>query len=175
MAEINLKAVEAKAQELGNDLEAVKKAIKSLQSKKSRLGKQKFRKDYDEQMLKVLADERLLVEVRQLLDPKEKFVTQYEQADVDMLDYDETVKAIKSIQSKKCLCQDATENIEDNVEYQNACRIEKMLQEHRKMLKPTEDCYVRKTDILTVIDTMKLAGNPELDRYVEMLEKLMEQ
>lgn len=172
---IELKAVEEKAAELNYDLEAVKKEIKSVQSAKCRLGKQKSRKDYDAKMLEVLAKERLLVEVRQLLDPKEKPVTHYEQADVDMLDYDEVVKALRSIQSKKTLSKYISEEPGDNDEYRNACRIEEMLKERRDILQPVDNEHIRKTDLQTVIDTIEQTGNKtiKVETVLELLKNLM--
>ena len=56
----------------------------------------------------------------------------YEQTDVDELDYDETIKAIRSIQSKKTLTKWLTTVENDNDEYRKACKIEKMLIERRE-------------------------------------------
>ena len=98
----NLKKVEEKANEL-KTVENVAKELKRIQSIKCRLKKQKGKLTYEAEMTEVIKQEQLLKEVRQLLDPKEKPVTMYEQADVDKLDYDETIKAIRSIQSKKTL------------------------------------------------------------------------
>lgn len=170
---INLKEVEKKAQELDNDLLKVSKELKRIQSVKCRLKKMKGRSDYEAQMKNVLAEEQLLKEVRQLLDPKEKPVTMYEQEDIDKLDYDETIKAIRSIQSKKTLSRWLTTEDGNNDEYKNACRIEKMLLEHKVTVKPVEDAYVRKSDLMTVIETIESSGNISQDRILEMLKSLM--
>lgn len=168
----NLKEIEKIANEYDNDLLKVKKALKSLQSKKCNLQKQKFKSSYEKEMKEVLMKEQILKEVRSLLDPKEKFVTQYEQEDVDRLDFEETMKAIKTIQSKKFHTRYLTEIPEDNDEFRNACRIEQMLIEHKNKIKPVEDTYVRKTDLVTIIDTIK---NQELsqERIIELLESLL--
>lgn len=168
-----LKKVEAKANELNNDLFEVAKELKRIQSVKCRLKKMKGRSDYNQQMLDVLAEEQLLKEVRQLLDPKEKPVTMYTQEDVDQLDYDETVKAIRSIQSKKTLSRWLTDVEGDNDEFRNACKIEEMLIERRNNTKPVDNEYVRKTDVQTIIDTIESSGKLSQAKVVELLKSLL--
>lgn len=102
MTKTNLKEVEKVAVELGS-VEAVAKELKRVQSIKCRLKKQKGKATYETEMTEAIKQEQILKEARQLLDPKEKPVTMYSKEDVDLLDYDETIKAIRSIQSKKTL------------------------------------------------------------------------
>lgn len=168
----NLKEIEKIARELGS-VEAVAKELKRVQSIKCRLKKQKGKSTYEEEMTKVLGYEQALKEARQLLDPKEKPVTMYEQADVDQLDYDETIKAIRSIQSKKTLTKWLTGIEGDNDEYRNACRIEKMLIARRESIKPVDNEYVRKTDLQTIIDTIESSGDLSQEKIVELLKSLM--
>ena len=168
----NMKEIEKVAQELGS-VEAVAKELKRVQSIKCRLKKQKGKASYEEEMTKVLGYEQVLKEARQLLDPKEKPVTMYEQDDVDQLDYDETIKAIRSIQSKKTLTKWLTGVEGDNDEYRNACRIEKMLIERRESIKPVDNEYVRKTDLQTIIDTIESSGDLSQAKIVELLKGLM--
>lgn len=169
----NLKEIEKVALEFNNDLALVKKELRRIQSAKCRLGKQKGRKNYDQEMSEFLKQERVLVEVRNLLDPKEKTVTTFEQDDVDRLDYDETIKAIRSIQSKKTLTRWLTPNDGDNDEYREACRIEEMLKKHRDNIKPIDETTVRKTDLVTIIDTIESSGNLSQERIVELLKSLL--
>ena len=169
---VDLKKVEEKAKEL-KTLENVARELKRIQSIKCRLKKQKGRSDYAEVMAETLAAEQLLKEVRQLLDPKEKPVTQYTQEDVDQLDYDETVKAIRSIQSKKTLTRWLTTIEGDNDEFRNAVRIEKMLIERREKIKPVDENSVRKTEIQTIIDTIESSGKLSQEKVVELLKKLI--
>lgn len=169
----NLKAIEAKAKELNNDVLKVASELKRIQSIKCRLKKQKGRADYENEMRNVLAEEQLLKEVRALLEPREKPVTQYEQADVDKLDYDETVKAIRSIQSKKTLSRWLTDVECDNDEYRNAVRIEAMLLEHKKTVQPVDEAYIRKSDLVTIIDTIESSGNVSTERVLELLNSLL--
>lgn len=168
----SLKKVEAKAKELGT-VEAVAKELKRIQSIKCRLKKQKGKSTYEQEMQEVLKQEQILKEARQLLDPKEKPVTQYEQADIDQLDYDETIKAIRSIQSKKTLSRWLTTTEGDNDEFRNAVRIEKMLIARREIIKPVDENNVRKTEIQTIIDTIEESGELSQEKILELLKKLV--
>lgn len=156
------------------NVEEVKKAIRSLQSRKSRLRKQKSREDYEELMTEILQEEQTLKEVRDYFEPKTIPVPEMTKNDIELLDYDETLKAIKSIQSKKCNVQHATENINDNVEYQKACQIESWLLEHKQNIKPIEETVVRKSEINDLIDHLQ---NQEVkistDYVISLLENLI--
>ena len=172
MTKTNLKEGETKAKELGT-VEAVSKQLKRIQSVKCRLKKQKGKSSYEQEMNEVLREEQLLKEARQLLDPKEKPVTMYEQEDVDSLDYDETIKAIRSIQSKKTLTRWLTTVEGDNDEFKNAEKIEKMLIERRKQIKPVDENNVRKTEVQTIIDTIESSGKLSQEKILELLKKLV--
>ena len=169
----NLKEIEKVAEKFGNDVEALAKELKRVQSLKCRLKKQKGKKSYEDEMTEVVKYEQVLKEARQLLDPKEKPVTMYSQADVDQLDYDETIKAIRSIQSKKTLTKWLTDVEGDNDEYRKAVEIEKMLVERRESIKPVDNEYVRKTDLQTIIDTIEESGKLSQAKIVELLKGLM--
>ena len=169
----NLKAIEVKAAELGHDMETVKRELKRVASVKCRLLKQKGRPDYEEVLKSVLEEEQVLKEVRTYLTGSKKTVTTFEKEDVDQLTYDETVKALKSIQSKKSLTRWLTTVEGDNDEFRGACKIEEMLKEHIKNVKPIEDNTVRKSDIQNVIDTIESTGNISTERILEMLKALV--
>ena len=169
----NLKEVEKVANQFNNDVLEIGKELKRVQSIKCRLKKQKGKSTYEEEMKNILSYEQVLKEARQLIDPKEKPVTMYTQEDVDQLDYDETVKAIRSIQSKKTLTRWLTTEEGNNDEYRNACRIEKMLIERRNNIKPVDSEYIRKTDLQTIIDTIEESGNLSQEKIVELLKGLM--
>lgn len=172
----NLKEIEKVANEYGNDLAKVKKAIKAVQSARCILKKNKFTANYDEKMNELLRRQQVLCEVRSMLEPKKKTVTTFEQSDVDKLDYDETVKALRSIQSKKT----HTKYLESNAggepgandEYRAACKIEQMLLEHKAKLQPVEATAVRKTDVAAVIDEIE-NQNLSQERIAELLKKLL--
>lgn len=169
----NLKEVEKVANQFNNDVLELAKELKRVQSIKCRLKKQKGKSTYEEDMRQVLSYEQVLKEARQLVDPKEKPVTMYTQEDVDQLDYDETVKAIRSIQSKKTLSRWLTDVEGDNDEFRKACEIEKMLVERRNQIKPVDNEYIRKTDLQTIIDTIEESGNLSQEKIVELLKSLM--
>ena len=170
----NLKNVEKIAKEFNNDVLEIAKELKRVQSIKCRLKKQKGKSTYEDEMREVLSYEQILKEARQLLDPKDKPVTRYEQSDVDQIeDYDELEKAIRTIQSKKTLSKWLTPIEGDNDEYRNACRIEKMLIERRSQIKPIDDKFVRKTDLQTIIDTIESSGTLTQEKIVELLKGLL--
>lgn len=173
MTTTNLKSVQETAEKFNNDVLEIGKELKRVQSIKCRLKKMSGRKDYDEKMTETLKYEQVLKQARQLLDPKEKPVTMYEQSDVDQLDYDETIKAIRSIQSKKTLSKFLTEVPGDNDEYRNACRIEKMLIERRNSIKPVDNEYIRKTDLQTIIDTIDETSDITVEKIRQLLDSLM--
>lgn len=162
-----------KANELGNDMEVVKRELKRVASVKCRLLKQKGRPDYEEAMESVLKEEQLLKEVRTYLTGTKKTVTTFNQEDVDQLTYDETVKALRSIQSKKSLTRWLTTTEGDNDEFRSACKVEEMLKEHMKSVKPIEDNTVRKSDIQSVIDTIESTGTISTEKILEMLKELV--
>lgn len=170
---INVKEVELKAVELGQDMETLKRELKRVASVKCRLLKQKGRPDYEMALEEVLKEEQLLKEVRTYLTGSKKTVTTFEQEDVDQLTYDETVKALKSIQSKKSLTRWLTTEEGDNDEFRGACKIEEMLKEHLKMVKPIEDNTVRKSEIQSVIDTIETTGDISREKILEMLRDLV--
>lgn len=171
--EKTLKAVSETAKKFEADLLGLSKELKRVQSIKCRLAKQKGKSTYAQEMTDCLAYEQVLKEARQLLDPKEKPVTHYEQADVDQLDYDETIKAIKSIQSKKTLSRWLTVDEGDNDEFRQAVKIEQMLLEHKTKIAPVDETYVRKTDIQTIIDTLESSGELTQAQVIELLKGLV--
>ena len=173
MMKTNLKDVEKIAENFCNDVEAIKKELKRVQSIKCRLKKQRGRKTFEEEMTEVIKYEQILKDAKQLLEPKEKPVTKYTQDDVDKLDYDETIKAIRSIQSKKTLSRWLTDVAGDNDEYRNACAIESMLIARRESIKPVDNDYIRKSDLQTIIDTIESSGDLSLERIVEILKSLL--
>lgn len=169
----NLKEVEKISVKFDNDVEKISKELKRIQSVKCRLKKQKGKSSYEKEMTETLRYEQVLKEARQLLEPREKSVTMYEQTDVDELDYDETIKAIRSIQSKKTLTKWLTTVENDNDEYRKACKIEKMLIERRESTKPTDNEHVRKTELQTIVDTIESSGQLSQEKILELLKSLI--
>lgn len=171
---VNLKDVEAMAIKFNNDVELVQKEIKRVQSIKCRLKKQKGKKSYEKDMTDTLKYEQILKEAKNLLDPKEKPVTMFEKSDVEKLDYDQTIKAIRSIQSKKTLTKWLNDRENDNDEYRNACKIEKMLLEHKKNIQPVDEQYVRKTEVQKIIETIQESGELSQEKILELLKTIIE-
>lgn len=163
--------VEMKAVELNNDMNEVKRELKRIASIKSRLKRQRGKASYEEEMNKALQYEELLKEVRSMLSGNsKKFVTQYTLEDVQELSYDETIRAIKSIQSKKSLTKWLTSTEGDNDEYRNACRVEEMLRAHKEILQSSTVGVISKSDIQSIIDN---SGSLSKDEIVEMLKNLL--
>ena len=164
----NIKVV---VEQYNGNVEEINKKIRSLQSVKSRLKKQKSREDYNVQMNKVLAEEQLLKEARDYLLPKKVTVTTMSEQDIEKLTYDETVRAIKSIQSKKCLVQ-----FDDKAEYELACKIEEQLKAHREVVKEHAPTLVKKSKINDLIHHLE-SQQQELDKdyVVNLLKKLVDE
>lgn len=172
MSTINLKNVEAKARELNYDAELVRKAIRRVQSMKCNLLKQTGRPDYEIKMRATLDEEQLLKQVRALIEPKEVTVTTMSQSDVDKLDFDQTVKAIKSIQSKKTHTRWLTDVEGDNDEFRRACAIEEMLLKHKEEVKPVEDAYIRKSELQAIINVIEATPDITRETVLELLNSL---
>jgi len=168
----NLKDVEKVVLQFDSSVEKIALELRKIQSQKCRLKKQKCRKDYNDEMLKLLAQEQILKESRQYLEPKEKFVTSFTAEDIKILDYDQTIKAIKSIQSKKCNSQFLTADINTNQEYQDACKIESMLLEHKLEVKPIDDNSIRKTQVDTIITELESLENISKEYVLNLLKNL---
>lgn len=165
---IDMKKVEKVMAELNGDITTVKRELKRLQSIKCRLKKQKTRADYQIRMTECLQREQLVKECRRILEPKKVSVPDMTQSDINDLDFEATMKAIKSIQSKKCLSQG------DEAEYQKACQVEKMLLEHKKQIKPVDETSIKKSELKAVIESIKILDTTvKRDTIIEMLEKLM--
>ena len=169
----SLKQIEKITVKFENNELLIQKELKRIQSVKCRLKKQKGKSTYEKEMTETLKYEQILKEAKNLLNPKEKPVTMYDQKDVYQLDYDETIKAIRSIQSKKTLSKWLTDIEGDNDEYRKACEIEKMLIERRNNIKPVDNEYIRKTDLQTIIDTIESSGSLSQEKIVELLKKLV--
>ena len=149
-------------------LEQIKKELKRLASVKCRLNKQKGKKTYQEEMDKVLEQEKVLKDLRDTLVQPKKTVTTLTYEDIQELSYEEVQRAIKSIQSKKSNTKWLTPIEGDNDEYREACRIESMLNDRRSELQPTSVTIKNKlSDILEISDTLSK------EDLVELLKELL--
>lgn len=161
------KVIEVK-ESFNNDIVLVKRELKRLQSVKCRLKKQKSRADYQTKMTEVVQQEQIMKEVRQLLEPKKVAVPDFTKADVERLNFEDTMKAIKSIQSKKCLSQN------NETEYKKACEVESMLLAHKQEVKPADETSVKKSEIQAILENLKSLTAEEAGKVaVEQLEKLL--
>lgn len=155
-------------------VEAVKTELKRVQSVKCRLKKQKALPDYEAKMKETVSYEQALKEVRDFMEPKRVTYTTMDAEQISYLTYDETIRAIKSVQSKKCNAQYLTDDINTNVEYQDALKLEQMLLEHKKLVKPVEDTVVKKSQIVDIIETLEnLEETISKDYVVGLLKGLL--
>jgi hypothetical protein len=158
-----------------SSVDEVKNELKRVQSIKCRLKKEKARKDYEVKMTEVVSYEQVLKEVRDYFEPKGTPVTMMTENEISKLNFDETMKAIKSIQSKKCNSQYMTDDIKTNKEYQDACKIEEMLLAHKKEVKPIEETVVKKSDIQNLINHFETLEKKIDKKYViEQLQRILE-
>ncbi|MNB86370.1 hypothetical protein D3C75_333120 [compost metagenome] len=152
----------------------VKAELKRIQSVKCRLKKQKSLPGYEQKMTETVAMEQALKEVREMFEPKTLTFTNMTAEQIAELNYDETIRAIKSVQSKKCNTQYLTDNIETNVEYQAAVKQEQLLLEHKKNVKPIEDTVVKKSSINDLIDLFEnMDEKIDRDYVLEQLKGLL--
>lgn len=152
-----------------SQLEMIKKELKRVASVKCRLNKQKGRSTYAEDMKKVLEEEEKLKALRDTLIQPKKTVTTYTYEDIQQLSYEDTLKAIKSIQSKKSNTKWLTPIEGDNDEFRNACKIEEMLNEHKSQLQPTT--VTLKAKITEVLDNSDGLSKEEL---IELLRSTID-
>ena len=153
------------------DLDLVKKELKNIQSIKCRFKKMKDSENYEDRMTEILKTEQTLKEIKNFLSPNKKFVTEYDENDIKNLNYDETQKAIKSIQSKKCLSQ----NYSDKSEYEMALKIEQMLIDHRNQIKPIDEYSIKKSEIQDLIEHIEtLDKKISKDYIIKQLQTLID-
>lgn len=162
--------IEMKAQELNNDINEVKRELKRIASVKSRLKRQRGKSTYEVEMNEVLQYEELLKDVRSFISGETKSVPQYTEEDIKILSYDETIRAIKSIQSKKSLTKWLTSVEGDNDEYRNACRVEQLLRAHKDTLQPESSTSLSKSTISGILDRSDSMTKEEL---IEELRALL--
>jgi hypothetical protein len=154
-----------------DNLEKAKKELRNIQTIKCRFRKMKSRSDYDKKMAEILQYEQSVKELVNFFEPKKTFVTQMTAEDIANLNFDETLKAIKSIQSKKC----NTQYDDDKTDYNKACEIEKMLLEHKETVKPIEETVVKKSTIQNLINHLEVVENEAVTKeyVIELLQKIM--
>lgn len=173
MSKINLTAVAEKAAEFNHDINDLNKELKRVASVKCRLKKMKNRPGYEAEMTEVVKEEQLLKEAKDYITPRKVTTTTMTSADIALLNHDETIKAIKSIQSKKCNEQYLTADPMENPEYVKALEIEKLLLEHKKLVKPIEDTVVKKSTVNDLLNEVENLENVSKEWLAEQLKKLL--
>lgn len=180
----NMTAIVTKSEELNNDLSLVQKEIKRIASVKCRLKKMPGRKTYNEEMTKILQEEQLLKSVRDYLAGPKKNINNVTPEDVENMDYDEVCKAIRSIQSKKTHTKWAEDCEKDEKgiyipgsgpSYKEACRIEAMLIERRKELKPIDAEHIRKSDLLALLENIELASDMDVETCIQRIKDFIKE
>lgn len=154
------------------DTISIIKELRKVQSQKSRLKKNKFKSNYTIEMSNLLLKEEDLKQVRELLSPKAKNTTEFTLKDIEILDYNETIKCLNNIHSKKSLSRWLSEKECENDEYRNACKIEQMLLNHKKEIQPINEQNIRKTSLEKVIKQIQ-ENKLSNQKIIEMLENLL--
>ena len=158
-----------------NDLVTLTSEIRRIQSVKCRIKKQRGHKDFTSMMTEILKYEEVLKQARNVLDPKTKTVPNMSETDISQLDYDQVVRALRSIQSKKSLTRWLTDCEGDNEEFRNAVTIEKLLLNRKKEVKPIEtDLYIRVTDLQEVIEAIETSSELSVTTILQMLNSLVD-
>ena len=173
MKNLNLKEIEKLCESFNNDLSEIEKNLKRVQCAKSRLLPQKGRPDYEQVLNEILGEEQMLKEAKRLLKPKKKTCMELTKNDIEMMTFDEVKDARNAIASQMSRTRWLTTIEGDNDKFRQATKIDEMLIERLKVVKPIEDTVVRKSDIQLVIDTIKASGNLSNERIIEMLEGLI--
>jgi len=147
--------------------------LKKVQSQKCRLKKQVSKTGIKDKIQNLLVYEDLLKQSRNVLRPKDKNVTDFDKDDIKKLDYDQTIRAIRSIQSKKTLTKYLGKVPGQNEEYKKACQIEKWLKDHRETLSPISETVVRKTDVKKILEVIETSDELSKEQITELLNKLI--
>lgn len=153
-------------------IDEIKMELRKVQSRKCRLEKQKERPDYDDKIVEVLKEEQWLKQLRQSLQPAKLTVTTMTQQDISKLTYDETKRAIKSIQSKKCL----TQHSPDKSDFNEACKIEQLLQDHKATLQPLPAAVISKIQLQAFINKLEEMTIKKIDKQevIKDLQQLLD-
>ena len=152
-----------------DSVDAINKELKRTASLKCRYSKHYSKSE----LVPAISDyEELLRQAKATMQPAAKTVTTFTSDDIAQLDWDQTLRALKSIQSKKSNTKWLTSTPGDNDAYRSACRIEEMLLEHKATLAPETSSATRinKSAIASIIE--QLESDPSLDA-AELLRQLI--
>lgn len=178
MANIDMTQVLTKANELGSIAE-LNKALKRVASVKSRLNKAPGMPNWQDAMTACLQEYELLKRVRDYMAGPRKTASDLTAEDIDQMNYDEVLKALNSIWSKKAHTRYADDCKRDEdgmfipgsgVMFQEACRIEEMLKARRDLLKPVGTTGFSKASMLNLIETLRACSDLDVTTCLDRIE-----
>lgn len=159
------KEIKALSEKYNNDLYLISKEIKRLASIKCRLKSMIGKPETASKLEEVEKEEKLIKTVRDYLKNTPKTVSELTEEDIKALNYEDTVKAIRSIQSKKTHTKWITSCKQDSngliipgtsPEYIEACKIETILKNHKKELEPSYNKVTEK-ELQEMLENIKKA------------------
>lgn len=171
----DMRAVVETATSLDNSIENVNRELKRLASVKCRLKKMPGRSDFQANLTAVLQQEELMKNVKAYLTGPRKNVNTVTQEQVDRMTIDETLKAIKAIQSKKYHTKWLTDVPGDNDEYREACRIEEMLKKHRDELAPHATGHISRNELLAFLEAVRMCDDLDVDACLDRIEQFVKE
>lgn len=131
--------------------------LRSISSAKTRLKKNSRLPSNVVKLSELLLEEDTLQqERRNIKEPKKTFTTLTSE-EIQLLDYEETRRAIESIRSKKS----NTRHMEDQSEYNSATTIETLLVAHRSTLAPARNDSVKLSTLHELLEQASTSSDPE--------------
>lgn len=167
MSSLDMQAVKAKAESLSYDIVKIKREQKRIASIKCRLKKSPRRSTFNEEMTKILQEEYLLTAVKDLVNGPRKNVNTLTQDEVDKMNAEEVIKAIKAIQSKKYHTRWLNDEDGNNDDYREACRIEDMLKRRRASLTSNS---ASPYELQKLLDTLKTCDDITAEDCIKRIE-----
>lgn len=167
---IDMRKVVAAANDLDNSIENVNRELRKIATIKCRVKKSPGRSDFQENLTNILQKEELLKNVKSYLSGPRKTVFNLTQEEIDVMDIEEVIRAIKSIQSKKTHTKWQTTNPGDNDEYREACRVENMLKARRAQLEPKVTGVMSRVKLLAYLEVLRICDDLTVDECIEKIE-----
>ena len=131
--------------------------LRSISSAKTRLRKNSRLPSNVVKLSELLIEEDTLKqERRNIQEPKKSFTTLTSE-EIQLLDYEETRRAIESIRSKKS----NTRHMEDQSEFNSATNIETLLVNHRNSLAPVGNEAVKLSTLRELLEQASESSDPE--------------
>lgn len=171
---VDMSAVVTKANELDNDIAKIRQELKRVQCVKHRLKQIPNKPSFQTELTKVLQEEELLKSVRDYVQGPRKNVNTLTQEMVDIMSMDETMRALKAIQSKKTHTKWLSTEPGDNDEYREACRIENMLKAHRDKIMPKNYGLIHAKEIRAYLEVLKYCDDMDKLDCIYAIEEFIE-